>query len=125
MKTTFIFFLFFILLFSCEKDDHQTSELKGVWIEKSLRNDTIIFDSPEYDFGGNWFELRRGVMLSTGPYEYKLMEDSISIHWMLSSCTCWRTYYFKPYPLKNELRIGKFYYSEELKAEILVFESLR
>ncbi|MBE0653779.1 MAG: hypothetical protein IH594_08270 [Bacteroidales bacterium] len=124
MKTAFIFFLFVILFLSCEKNDDQLSELKGVWIEKSLRNDTIIFNSPEYNFGGNWFELRRGVMLSTGPYEYKLIEDSITVHWMLSSCTCWRTYYFKLNSFKNELGIGKFYDSEELEAEILLFERL-
>lgn len=99
--------------------------LSGVWVEKSQEKDTILFDSPDYDFGENWFELRRDVKLSTGPYEYKIKGDSISIQWMFSSCYCWRSYYFKLDRGETEFVIAKFYDSEELASGLLTFKKVR
>ncbi|MFW5821395.1 MAG: hypothetical protein ACOCWA_08900 [Bacteroidota bacterium] len=117
--------IFLSLLSGCEKEDSIKPELQGKWIESSLRKDTIIFNSPDFDFGENWFDLKREGMISSGPYEYRIHGDSISIHWMLSSCMCWPAYYFKALKGRDEFRIGKFYDSEELDSEILVFEKLK
>ncbi len=113
------------LLSGCEKEESITTGLQGEWVERSLRKDTIVFNSPDFDFGENWFDLRREGMISSGPYEYRINGDSISMHWMLSSCTCWETYYFKPDKGKDYFRIGKFFDSEELDSNILVFDKLK
>ena len=111
------------LLSGCEKQKSLTPGLQGEWVEASLRKDTIIFNSPDFDFGGNWFDLRREGMISLGPYEYRIQGDSISIHWMLSSCMCWETYCFEAGD--DEFVIGKFYTSEELDGEHLSFEKIK
>jgi hypothetical protein len=121
MKPINLLFLLLLLFFTFCQKENVSPGLNGVWVEKSLSKDTIIFDSPDFDFGENWFELRRDIKLSTGPYEYTIKEDSISIQWMLSSCYCWRSYYFKLDPGGKEFVIGKFYDSEELSSPLLRF----
>ncbi len=124
MKRSANFLLSALFVFlACEKDDAIPSEPHGVWVEKSMRRDTIIFNSPKFDFGDYWFDLRRDEMLSTGPYEYRIEADSISINWMLSSCMCWKNYYFRM-ANSNEFTIGKFYDSEKLNSSLLSFEKL-
>ena len=118
--------IFLLMMFSgCVKEESLTPELQGAWVESSLREDTIIFNSPDFDFGENWFDLRREGMISSGPYEYRIHGDSISVHWMLSSCTCWEIYYFRLDNRKDEFRIGNFYYSEELNSESLIFVKIQ
>lgn len=110
------------ILSGCEKEESLTPKLQGEWVESSLRKDTIIFNSPDFDFGENWFDLRREGMISSGPYEYRIHGDSISIHWMLSSCMCWETYCFEAGD--EDFFIGKFYTSEEIKSDRLRFEKI-
>lgn len=125
MKRKSLLFLLLIVFFSACQKDEISPGLSGIWVEKSLGKDTLLFDSPDYDFGENWFELRREVKLSTGPYEYKIEGDSISIQWMLSSCWCWRSYYFKLKEGGKEFVMGKFYDSEELTSGLLTFRKVR
>jgi hypothetical protein len=116
-----VIILIFIFSSGCEKDNNVLPDLTGVWVEETRGRDTLIFNSPEYNFGTNWFDLRKQDIVSTGPYEYRLFSDSISIHWFLSSSMSWHNYYFKMTRTDREFMIGRFYESEELKGEILSF----
>jgi hypothetical protein len=123
MKIKILLSLLILSFTACQKEEINPG-LTGIWVEKSLGKDTLLFDSPEYDFGENWFELRRDVRVSTGPYDYIIEGDSISIQWMLSSCWCRRNYYFKLDGQENEFVIGRFYDSEELSSALLTFRKL-
>jgi hypothetical protein len=121
-KSIYLLILAIFFFSSCEKENNSDQQLDGMWVETSLRKDTIIFKSSDPLWGGNWFELKRDVMLSTGPYEYTLSADSISLHWMLSSASLWQTYYFQID--RDEFLIGKFYDSE-LDLELLRFKKIK
>ena len=108
MKRILFIILFSVLvLWGCKKEKIQT-ELSGIWVEESEAGDTLLFDIPYFSGGGEWFELRREKSLPM-LYEFKILEDSISIRNMFSSCLCRETY---PFRLQNENRvivIGDFY----------------
>lgn len=121
MKNFRLIFLVVIAIFSGCEEDENILELEGIWVEKTMAKDTLVFNSPEYDFGKDWFELRKENMVSTGPYEYELFSDSISIHWFLSGSMTWQNYYFKMTRTNREFMIGRFYDSEELRRDLLSF----
>ena len=118
------------LSFSCEEDNVSISSLRGNWIEVSGKTDTLIFN--ENDSLGMLFlnrekEFRAGHMLpkfGTGPYDYEIMEDSITLRSGYSSCMCTESYEFKILPDKNKLHIGNFYSDDIAYGELLLFERL-
>jgi len=109
-----------MLIFSSEissqKELLKTSPLSGTWIESINKTDTIVFLS-EFDGQYPVFEFKRGFRITdgmklpdyySGPYNYWLSEDHISLFWFLSSGS-FQTYYFKVLPEQGTLRIGSFF----------------
>jgi len=118
-----------LIFLSCSKDDTETpisAELKGKWIETETRKDTLFFESlDDLDIMNlnRGMELKDGNMLpkpKSGPYKYKLLEEKISLNWVLSSNSEFNDYYFQI--IDNQLNIGNFYGSP--LGETLTFEKL-
>lgn len=107
------------------------SPIDGTWVESVLKTDTIVF-SPEYDGQFPVFNLKRakgnseGYTLPgycSGPYNYILGENSISVNWFLSSNSAYNRYYFEMMPEGKELKIGTFFSDppEPMKTDTLTF----
>lgn len=136
MKMNKVIFISFslILLFcnaSCQKNPLTKSPLSGTYIETEKKTDTIVFLS-EYDGQKPVFELKRGYRISdgyklpdyySGPYNYQIYQDSISLYWFLSSGSA-QSYYFKSLAEEQKLIIGNFFKNPENPAnekDTLVF----
>ncbi len=129
MKKTFILLIISLFLFSfysCkEKQEFEISDLTGMWVEKTLENDTIVFSN---NFSTPAFEVRRGKesrgdyfqpKLGSGFYWYKIKNDSIYVNYMLSSCAANIPYHFSMNKTKNEFTvIGNFTFAP---SDALVF----
>jgi hypothetical protein len=98
----------------------------GRWVEVISRTDTISFeeiDNLEFLTLSRGEELLEGVSkpkYKSGPYEYTLREENISMRWLLSSNTNFNEYYFELDG--NRLFIGNFY--EATFGDILEFERI-
>lgn len=118
---------------SCSKSS-SSIELKGRWIEKSQRLDTIDFEPP---FAGA-FDQKKGFLLKSRPYmditlnptypinpssifSYYTQGDSMYIYNSLMSAMIYRPYVFSANA--NSFTIGKFYLRNSLPAQ-LEFERL-
>jgi hypothetical protein len=120
--------LAFILIFamSCEKDLTNNQQLRGTWIEAVHKTDTIVFKRNDPMFilyrgteMRNTYELPK---FHSGPYTYVIEEDSIRLHWGLSSSLASIPYHFKMDEKSEAFEIGNFF-SDSVNAEnaILVF----
>ena len=98
------------------------SPINGIWIEKENGIDTISF-LPKYDGSTPIFDLKRGYRIAegyklpdyfSGPYNYKIEDNGISIYWFLSSGT-YKSYYFKMDSDSNEFVIENFFKDPEKK----------
>ena len=127
MKYGLIIFVFVFL--SCSKDNSDlvnSSNLKGKWIETQTRMDTLSFESLDNLAIMNLNrgkESQSGNLVpkpNSGPYEYKFIEENISLRWVLSSNSNFNDYYFKI--IGDKLNIGNFYGST--LGETLTFEKL-
>lgn len=127
MKKTHLLILLLALgLGSCRETGEPGFPLDGVWIEQEDRSDTIIFERLD---GGSFLLLNRGREIrngndlpkyGSGPYNYQIQGDSISMLSMLSSCSsCHKTYYFAV--RGTELRIGDFYRKDSANLQTLTF----
>jgi len=103
-----------------QKNGLKASPLKGTWIEMEKKNDTMVFSS-EYDGQYPIFNLKRGFRFTegdklpdyySGPYNFKLGQNSISVYWFLSSGS-FQTYYFKLIPGENKFKVGNFFKDPE------------
>jgi hypothetical protein len=121
--------IFILTLLSCSNDEEKpatSADLKGVWIEVESETDTITFDLLGDSEILNLYrgkEIRNGNLLpksGTGPYQYNLAEEKISLKWLLSSDSNYKDFYFKL--IGNRMKIGNFYGSTS--GEILTFEQL-
>jgi len=101
---------------SCQKNSFAKSPLSGTYIEFEKQKDTIVFAS-EYDGQNPVFELKRGYRISegyelpdyySGPYNYKISQNSISLYWFLSSGS-FQSYYFQNLPEEDRFEIGNFF----------------
>tara|TARA_R110002020_G_scaffold163548_1_gene349594 strand:+ start:368 stop:757 length:390 start_codon:yes stop_codon:yes gene_type:complete len=122
-------FLFVLSFVCCSKDDTESltsTSLKGKWIDTETRLDTLSFESSgDLDIMNlnRGKELRNGNLVpkpKSGTYTYKLLEEKISLNWMLSSNSNFNDYYFKV--VDDRLNIGNFYGSTS--GETLTFERL-
>jgi len=121
--------LILLTFLCCSKEDTEIltyAELKGKWIETETRLDTLYFESMEnleilnLNRGK---EIRNGILMpkyGSGPYNYNLFGEKISLNWLLSSDSNYNDYYFKING--NKLNIGNFYGSTS--SETLIFERL-
>tara|TARA_R110002072_G_scaffold299044_1_gene473873 strand:+ start:899 stop:1306 length:408 start_codon:yes stop_codon:yes gene_type:complete len=118
-----------LVFFSCTKDNsnlENSNDLIGKWTETQSRMDTLSFESLDNLAIMN---LNRGKeirnenlvpKLKSGTYVYKIIEENISLRWILSSNSNFNDYYFKI--SGNKLNIGNFYGSTS--GETLSFEKL-
>ena len=114
-----------------QTNELKASPLKGTWIEREKKTDTIVFSS-EYDGQNPIFNLKRGFRISeghklpdyySGPYNFRLGQNCISVYWFLSSGSI-QTYYFKLIPGENKFKIGNFFKDPERKkteSDTLIF----
>lgn len=121
MKIFLFIGLLLILTISCDKDciDALAIQVQGTWVEVIHKSDTLAFES---EYSG--FTLTRGTELrATGPYSYEIVQDSISLKWLLSSYSGSGFKYYFDLDEKNEqINIGNFFdYSLNRKNEILTF----
>lgn len=117
------------LFLSCTKNEPKNeNSINGIekWVEAQSRLDTIYFeswDSLDLLHLNRGKEVRDDYLLPkaySGPYNYSISGERISLNWMLSSNSAFNDYYFKING--NQMEIGNFY---ELEAgEILTFEKL-
>lgn len=125
----YVLIILILAFLCCSKDDTKSltsANLKGKWIETETRLDTLSFESME-NFEimnlNRGKEIRNGNLLpksGSGPYRYLLLEEKISINWMLSSDGSFNDYYFKI--IENKINIENFYGST--LGETLTFEKL-
>jgi hypothetical protein len=128
------FILIFLFLFSimhgvCQKVELKKSPIKGVWVEKSNKSDTLIFLA-EYDGQNPIFQLKRGFDPNdksklpkslSGPYWYQLGDNRILINWFLSSDSKFHSYYFWLAENQSKLMIGNFFKDDQSKKDTLIF----
>lgn len=133
-----LFFLFVILSndIFCQKIESKTSPLQGTWVELMKRSDTMVFSS-EYEGQNPVFNLKRGTRTTeeghilpdyfSGPYNYKLDQNSISVYWFLSSGS-YQTYYFKHIAGEEKFKIGNFFKDpggKKTECDTLIFIRLK
>jgi len=134
----FAFFCLLIFAFgnaSCQKNILTKSPLNGTWIETINKTDTLVF-AAEFDGQNPVFELKRGFRITeegfklpdyySGPYYYKLSDDSISLFWFLSSGS-FHSYFFGMMPDENKFLIGNFFRNPEnssAESDTLIFTKI-
>jgi len=103
-----------VFFISCEKHDDEFVGLKGTWIGTYDNNDTIIFKSSSTTGSfvlNRGYETRNGYILpklGSGPYSYKISNDSINVLWLLSSSGYGTNVYFKLHESEKSFQIGIF-----------------
>jgi hypothetical protein len=118
---------------SLPKEGLKKSPIEGVWVEKVLKKDTMEFVS-EYDGQFPVFTLKRESQIIdghnlpgyfSGPYHYKLLENSISTQWFLSSNSSFFRYYFNMANGGNEFKIGHFFAGFSENTDTLSFVKIK
>lgn len=133
----FYFVLLISLLACCNK--HTTSAInqkpQGVWIEKTLRLDTLDFDKPKSIFGDSTVFFNAKIywdysisttypVINSAIYNYYISGDSIYLYNYSSSCwKCYAKYRFKMNSQTN-FQVTKFYKRNSLP-DILEFERIK
>jgi hypothetical protein len=94
-----------VIVSACEKEDN-TYMLNGIWVEKILSSDTIIFfNASENPF----FEFKSLPENRPGLYQFHFAGDSIKLLWLFSSAADPETYYFRLNAENHEFTIGNFF----------------
>lgn len=116
-----LFLAFTMICTGCKKED-VSLQLNGTWVEAKDKSDTIVFrNDGRFDLNRGK-EMRNGHLLpkyGSGSYEYKVSADSIALYNGLSSCYCFKDYYFEVQ--NGTIRIGDFYRKDVAQSEILLF----
>jgi hypothetical protein len=118
-----------ILFISCGGNNlNPEVTLKGNWVETSFKTDTLEFDL--FGDGESMLILKRGTELkdgqtlpksASGPYDYKIVGNEISLRWSLSSLMESNNYYFKQ---TNDLIEIEDFYNADLGSTILEFRKI-
>jgi hypothetical protein len=115
------------------KEGLKESPIVGVWVESVSKKDTMEFMS-QYDGTFPIFTLKRESQIIdgnnipghfSGPYYYKLLQNSISTQWFLSSNSAFFRNYFKMDPSRNEFKIGTFFDDSSLNNDTLTFVKIK
>jgi len=136
MKKISFFFIFPLLLLSCEKGDFPdpatlSKGLAGSWVETHTLEDTIVFNSDRdtgYFYLSRGYEMRNGYWLpkiGSAPYSYIISEGSITVIDGLSSSLQGGTYYFRYNETDLTISIGKFCKYIDTKRSTLIFRKIR
>jgi hypothetical protein len=127
MKKLFPLIVCLITLMACKKTKTTEPILEGLWVEKSLRLDTLNFSYNNL-FGPAMY-LRSAPYTDTvlnpmypvnhsGIYSYLLSGDSLKLRNFASSSSLLPTYKFSFVAGGNAFTVGKFYNRRELPAVI-------
>src|SRR5258707_15478648 len=120
-----LIFLLPVLVASCKKDSKGT--LEGVWIEKTLRSDTLEFDNSNFKLkSASYWDLAQNPTYPinhSAIYRYEIGTDTIKLNSFYSSYSGLFAYKFK-FNSPTDFIIGKFYSRTALPA-ILEFEKIR
>ncbi|MBC7875492.1 MAG: hypothetical protein H7Y01_15935 [Ferruginibacter sp.] len=113
-------FLLTVLLISCKKDESEDFSHGDVWVEKTLRLDTIEFNSLlASSFNSMYF---RSLQYMNG-YNYQVKTDSILLRSFASSSLVFNPYYFN-HNSSNQFTISNFFQRASLPA-IVQFEKIK
>jgi len=119
MRKLLLFILPLFIITACKKETTSDS-LEGLWIETTLRLDTIDFDGGS--FGSTpAFDLRSQPYRSL--YNYSLRTDSIRLRSFFSSYSRFYSYFFRREDSRR-FTIGNFYNRPGLPTRIR-FERIR
>lgn len=138
---SYITFLFTILVFiACKKQNNNNSAFAGVWVETSLRLDTLDFDfGNKADWGGQYpvVDFNTNIYTDTvlNPnfpvshstvYSYFFINNmsSIQMRSMLSSSSYFGEFNFSLSGDKRKFTIDKFYNRRALPA-VIEFERIK
>lgn len=127
----YVFLIIAITLMSCTSDSLSTADLlKGKWIEVNTKSDTLVFGlfgDQEAMMVNRGYEMRDSFWLpkhGSGPYDYKILKNKISLRYYLSSYNGYIDYKFK-FDLKtSRIEVDKFYETDSTVTK-LVFERLK
>lgn len=134
MRFIILMFAFALMVGACKKSTNNKIPFEGVWVESSLRLDTLDFDyAKRLDYGGEHTPLYFSTntyfdsvlnpvfpVFHTTEYSYYFNKDKSSIfmrNWLISSSTNYGEYKFKQIGDKK-FEIDKFYLRRSLPATI-------
>ena len=124
----YVFLIIAITLMSCTSDSLSTPDLlKGKWIEVNTKSDTLVFGlfgDQEAMMVNRGYEIRNSFRLpkhGSGPYDYKISKDKISLRYYLSSYNGYFDYKFKFDFKTSRIEVEKFYETDSTITK-LVFE---
>jgi len=127
----YVFLIIAITLMSCTSDSLSTPDLlKGKWIEVNTKSDTLVFGlfgDQEAMMVNRGYEIRNSFRLpkhGSGPYDYKISKDKISLRYYLSSYNGYFDYKFKFDFKTSRIEVEKFYETDSTITK-LVFERLK
>jgi hypothetical protein len=127
----YVFLIIAITLMSCTSDSLSTPDLlKGKWIEVNTKSDTLVFGlfgDQEAMMVNRGYEIRDSFRLpkhGSGPYDYKISKDKISLRYYLSSYNGYFDYKFKFDFKTSRIEVEKFYETDSTITK-LVFERLK
>ncbi|HZK69400.1 MAG TPA: hypothetical protein VFC36_07385 [Paludibacter sp.] len=128
----YVFLIIAITLMSCKSDSLSTPDLlKGKWIEVNTKSDTLVFGlfgDQEAMMVNRGYEIRDSFRLpkhGSGPYDYRISKDKISLRSYVSSNIAYKDYTFK-FDLKtSRIEVDKFYETADSTVTKLVFERLK
>ena len=124
MKNVLLLSSIILISYGCNNLNPAIS-LEGSWVETSTKSDTLKFvflDDGETMILDRGTEIRNGNILpklGSGPYDYEIVGDEISLRWFASSSMSFNSYYFKQ--TNDKIEIGDFY-EANLGATILTFK---
>ena len=113
MKTRIVIVIIISLALSCCTRENASPALSGSWVDIDTHTDTLNFlsvDGQPYLHVDRGTEFRDGFLRpksGSGPYNYNLDGDTISLRWLLSSDSRSHSYYFKQ--SGHQLTIGRFF----------------
>jgi len=119
-----VLILFCFGLIACEKNNVGPLIPESIWIKSTKGTDTMVFDGQSARFDLNRGKEMVGESLiplpSSGPYDYKLIKDSISLRFLLAS-RYYLNFYFKMDSQKQQFQIGNFFVDSLSQNDILTF----
>jgi hypothetical protein len=128
MKLELLLILLISLLDLTDNDLLAQPQLNGKWVDIDTKTDTLTFivvSEHNYVQLDRGLEMRNGVLRpknGSGPYQYKVLPDKISLHWTLSASMDFNDYYFNQ--TGDSLVIENFYDSNS-KGKMKTFEKLK
>ncbi|MBN8836425.1 MAG: hypothetical protein J0I09_04165 [Sphingobacteriia bacterium] len=133
--------LFFASIISCTRNTVYipgNGMPAGVWVENSLRLDTLDFDSFPKDTAALYpkviFKSRPFIDLTINPtypvnsstiYSYYYKNDSVYLYSTLSSYFAFKPYHFQLNGSNSSFRVEKFYTRTGLNQSFLTFEKIK